>query len=197
MSTISTNQSDKSQFGEPSPGKSRSEVRRRSRSRSRSRNRDRKRRRYSSSIASSVERDGFKSRRFSPIREKNTRRRFSSHSPIERGRRKSRSVDSDPQRRSASVQSSKNGFSRGDSFVAQNRDRTRGDRSHRERSPVRMDSRDRGNRREKQEGLKSQRRTSPSRRENRKAAPPAFRERSLSPYSKRLALTQAMNMGKG
>ncbi|KAK7522055.1 hypothetical protein IWZ03DRAFT_108261 [Phyllosticta citriasiana] len=132
-------------------------------------------------------------------RERNTRRRRSSYSPAERGRRRSRSFMSINRDRSAST----------------TREPSLGHEMDRSSSPYR-----RRMRISKRSPGRSSRRTSrmrgPPRHPNhdfdrdmdgfaerpsqfssfpRGPAPASVRERSLSPYSKRLAMTQSMNVG--
>ena len=99
--------------------------------------------------------------------DRNTRRRRSSISPVERGRRRSRSRQSysrTPQRRVNSR--SRSPFKYG--------------RTHNGHGPTRDDR---------------SRESSARYGEPRRQSPPR-RERSLSPYSKRIALTQSMNVGR-
>jgi hypothetical protein len=98
--------------------------------------------------------------------DRNTRRRRSERSPGERGRRTSK-MEEDFERRS--------------------RSRSR----RRSRQNARRSSRSRSMDRAKQGGRTSR---SPAQYRQPRAAPP--KERSLSPYSKRLALTQAMNSNR-
>lgn len=185
VSTISTNQSDGRRHESPRT-KTMSGIRRGPPSRSPKRHR--KRRRRSSSVASSMDRDGPRARKISTDRDKNMRRRFGSHSPEERGRRKGRSVERNHRMHSTSSTSSMEVYSRRDPSLSRDkRDKVMEDPGRRQVSSGR------GVRHE----TDLKRRQSPPRRENRNFAPAPPRERSLSPYSKRLALTQAMNMGNG
>jgi hypothetical protein len=156
------------------------------------------------SSESSYERD-----RRSPPRviDRNTRRKHGSNSPRERGRRRSRS-------RSIGRKSNRHDRSRSAqlSRVARNRrsltpegarrdpqSGMRLDRKMRDRSPFRADRRPRLDHRDNDRYGSSGYRaneTRSSRNPRRDNAPPAARYRSLSPFSKRLALTQAMNMGR-
>lgn len=127
----------------------------------------------------------------SPKEERNTRRRRSSRSPIERGRPRSRLPSADEEKRTRSHSTS------------ESRERERGHghgrgrgNGHAKRRPhsqshshLRSRSRPPFQRGGQENGFNGSR-------ENGRGARPqrsALRERSLSPYSKRLALTQAMN----
>lgn len=134
---------------------------------------DRKRRRRHSS--SSVE--SVRPRNVSHSRDRNTRRRRSSISPEERGRRRSRS------RRSYSRDSSRKSGRRN-----QEHSRTKSPPKHgREQEGSRNRNVGRGFS-GAANGRAPRQQPPPDRRER--------RERSLSPYSKRLALTQAMNTSR-
>ncbi|KAI9673297.1 MAG: hypothetical protein M1829_004362 [Trizodia sp. TS-e1964] len=171
-----------------------------------------KRRRSPSSSVSnrsetSVEKEGLsRSKHF----DRHTRRRQNSRSPGERGRRRSRSShrydDEKPRRdRSRTVDQSRIARERQRSFTpSENKPshRTRGgsrsERRMRERSM--SDEADAGTSRRRsrhnddryEDDYQGSRRHEPPNNNKR----PARDERSLSPYSKRLALTQAMNMAR-
>lgn len=164
VSTISTNRSP-----------SASPVRRRASHRSAKGSR---KRRYSSSSGNSVASYSSTERRTSSARarkqdqDRNTRRRHRESSPEQRGRRRSLSGDS----------SRREGPPYG-------RDRVRSPGAPRQRSTDQAEDNSNGD-----YGMSFQRRHRGSLGHDRNGEPPAARkERSLSPYSKRLALTQAMN----
>ncbi|EEH16577.2 hypothetical protein PABG_06664 [Paracoccidioides brasiliensis Pb03] len=183
VSTISTNRSwsrspRRKRDLSPSPGRSRERKRKINESVSRA----------SHLSASPVE----KKRALSRATDRNTRRRMRSQSPHERGRQH------DPDRR-GSWRNRSQSQSMDRSSIAKQRwsltpdglDRNGGytdrDRSHRPRSQERF-----------QEGPRSVRDHEPPYRGAKDVlrSPPSPRERSLSPFSKRLALTQAMNMSR-
>ena len=169
-------------------------------------NSTRKRRRASSSSSRSYPSDYSRRRRpgnrcddHERNVDRNTRRRHSSVSPDTRGRDRSPPRDNDTRRT----------MSRGDSM-----DRSRVARARRSMTPRSPPLQERANRRghlvnsqvtnptshQDRQGNDSSNRYNGYRGraglENRQQrAPPSRKERSLSPFSKRLALTQAMNMG--
>lgn len=182
VSTISTNRSPTR-----SPSPHRHEASKRTRRPAHSPagdDRKRRRRSVSSSAASYSDRNDKP-----PAKERNTRRRRSSFSPGERGRPRSRSFVSN---HNGPSRSRSRGFERSVSPFSK--------RAHAvpRLSPVR-----------RPRSRSPRRRAVPPSREPVGAPdrphrpppdaagppPPSFRQRSLSPYSKRLALTQSMNMG--
>ncbi|KAH7061405.1 zinc knuckle-domain-containing protein [Macrophomina phaseolina] len=183
VSTISTNRSPTR-----SPSPPRHTAPKRARRSPAGDDRKRRRRSVSSSAASYSETDARPR-----VKERNTRRRRSSFSPGERGRRRSRSFVSNnnavsrsrSQRRSPSRD-----FERSISPYSQRArvPRLSPGRRPRSRSPRRRDV---APSREPTGNSNRPQRLPP----NTAGPPPSKRERSLSPYSKRLALTQAMNMG--
>ncbi|KZF25612.1 hypothetical protein L228DRAFT_244487 [Xylona heveae TC161] len=127
-------------------------------------------------------------------RGRNTRRRRSSTSPVVRGRQRSRSgptANFDHKRsRSRSMDRSK--IARTRRTMTPEEYDTEGEREQRSRRRAQRrysSNHDRYGRSYRDGDFSSQDRRGPE-------PPPAPRERSLSPYSRRLALTQAMNMGR-
>jgi len=151
---------------------------------------DHKRRRRSRSISTSYSSDASSRRRrrnHSRQGDRNVRRRYSSISPDTRGRDRDLPGTKNKRRRSRSI----------------SRDRAHIARNTRSMTPANPPPRDYSNGGERSTNLRREdkayddnngpdktkagaKATAPS---------PPRRERSLSPYSKRLALTQAMNMG--
>ncbi|OCK91053.1 uncharacterized protein K441DRAFT_689118 [Cenococcum geophilum 1.58] len=269
VSTISTNASLS-----PPPRKSKQFSRDRSMGSPRRLSGDRKRRRRSTSSSSdSYTSESSVDRKGSKEKERNTRRRLSSFSPVERGRRRSRSSISSRMETSKSRSPARNGGKRPrspslDRMRSKSRSRGRRPRSPLSRHMSLSRSRSRNGRvrlplakrmtesrsrsrspnparnarsSNSRSPLRAGRRRSPARRSSRSRSrspyarqrrdhirdqwngprdgprsrpfnnrrpsrtmdyrptapqpPPVRKERSLSPYSKRLALTQAMNMG--
>ncbi|KAK8168159.1 zinc knuckle-domain-containing protein [Phyllosticta citrichinensis] len=133
-------------------------------------------------------------------KERNTRRRRSSYSPAQRGRRRSRSFLSNNRDRSASatreqsvdheMDRSPSPYSRRKRTSRRSPARSPPGRAPRMRSPPRYPNRDFDRDMDGVAERPSQFSSAP------RGSPPAStRERSLSPYSKRLALTQTMNVG--
>lgn len=181
VSTISTNRPPSA-----SPTRHRSYDAKSSRPRTRSLSPDYSKsgkRRYSYSSSdysnSSVERPRSRSRELT--RDRNTRRRRRESSPVERGRPK---------------HLSRNG-SRGDRSRSQSMDRSRIARERRSVTPDAVRERKYNRRSFSRDNMSppGNERRSGLGRSDAPAQPPR-KERSLSPYSKRLALTQAMNMAK-
>ena len=190
VSTISTNRSRSSSprrgglEGDARYFSQRSETLPAAVSEARSKGRKRARRSSSSSMsyssASSYERgDRSKSR------DRNTRRRRSSHSPGERGRRRgsTRSRERRDPRRSRSMSFDHHGTAR----IA---------RSPPGREAPRDESMRDARENDRYGGDVGGEKASEALRYRAPPAAPPRKERSLSPFSKRLALTQAMNMGR-
>lgn len=116
-------------------------------------------------------------------RERNTRRRRREASPGERGRRRDLSRDGSRRYRSRSRSRDRDEIAKGRRSMTPNS--TREQKQYRRRS--------RENRTSLEPSLTSHSRQPRYNPDNSAPQPP--RERSLSPFSKRLALTQAMNMG--
>lgn len=184
VSTISTNRSPTR-----SPSPPRREASKRARRSPAGDERKRRRRSVSSSAGSYSDRDDRPR-----AKERNTRRRRSSFSPGERGRPRSRSFISnhnDMSRSKSRRRSPSRDFERSISPYGQRSriPRLSPGRRPRSRSPRRRAV---PPSREPNGALNRPHRPPP---DTAGPPPPRARERSLSPYSKRLALTQAMNMG--
>ncbi|KAL2352772.1 zinc knuckle-domain-containing protein [Cryomyces antarcticus] len=172
---------------------------------------EKRRRRFSSSSSDSYRSDGpYLRDHATPARDRNTRPRRGSTSPANRGRRTGRSASWDARRRQKSRSGSTNRgrgvrHRRSPSDEHQGYRGNRGTRGSRSRSPYRAAGR-RGQHGATHGPERNGRRSNDAQQPPRPAAatqarhaapPPPPRERSLSPFSKRLALTQAMNMSAG
>jgi hypothetical protein len=163
----------------------------------------------SSSLMSYSSASSYKGRRSaSEGLNRNTRRKHGSSSPGERGRRRSRSrsIERKPNRyyRSRSIQLSRVARNRR-SLTPEETTRDsyssgiRPDRRMRDRTPTKGDWSPRLDHRDNDRYGSSNHRVDENRlpRDTKRVRiPHAARDRSLSPFSKRLALTQAMNMGR-
>jgi len=165
-------------------------------------NRGKRRRSTSSSLSYTSDSSFERSRRHHRDADRNTRRRHSALSPGIRGR------DREYEGRKGSRRTRSRSYSRDPSQVARNRNsmtpsfQRNGDSLHvqggrpRSRERVSMQERVRRYSNDNDRYGSSFRDKGHSLRDERAVPPPQRRERSLSPFSKRLALTQAMNMGK-
>jgi len=168
-----------------------------------------KRRRSSSSSMSYTSISSIESRRKSPThRDRNTRARRSSVSPDERGRRRSRlrsnAGDDSGRTRSRSLDQSRIARNR-QSLTNDGRGRDGRDGRDRRREEAvspgygpkyRRDAQRRYSNNHERYGSSFRDGDQHSGEVRRERPPPVRKERSLSPFSKRLALTQAMNMGR-
>ncbi|KAI9773812.1 MAG: hypothetical protein M1840_006037 [Geoglossum simile] len=174
----------------------------------RSSTRKRQRSLSTSSMSYSSE-SSYEQDRRSPPRgvDRNTRRKHGSNSPGERGRKRSRSRSmerkSNRYDRSRSAQLSRAARNRRsltpDGVRRDSQGGMRLDRKMQDRNPLRDDRRPRLDHRDNDRYGSSGYRAIETRSSGdpkRDRVPLATRDRSLSPFSKRLALTQAMNMGR-
>ena len=165
------------------------------RSPSRSSDNPRKRTRLSTSSSSYSSRSSYDAQRSVAVTDRrNTRRRHSSRSPEQRGRRRSRSEERRNMSSSIDPRGSSRQRQRSTSFQRNTRPRAALNRDDARRYPAASQMSRAVPERKGQTSAKSTDLPRFGRNGARRPSPRGM-ERSLSPFSKRLALTQAMNMG--